>query len=186
MDERKHAGWMVGLALALAVTAPAARAEVKIGVVNPAVLLEKSPQAEAARKRLEREFAPRDRELVRRQKELRRLEEKLARDGAVMSESERRKLEREIRSRRREIKRAQDEFREDFNIRRNEEFGRLQRRVYRAIVELAREQKYDLILGDGVIYADKRVDVTEKVLHRLREEFRKERKERGAGGAEKQ
>jgi len=186
VNDRKQAGWAAGLALLLALAAPAAEAELKIGVVNPAVLLEKSPQAEAARKRLEREFAPRDRELVRKQKELRRLEERLARDGAVMSEAERRKLEREIRSRRREIKRAQDEFREDFNIRRNEEFGRLQRRVYRAIVELAREQKYDLILGDGVIYADKRVDVTEKVLRRLQEEFRRERQGKGAGAAEKQ
>ncbi|HHQ43124.1 MAG TPA: OmpH family outer membrane protein [Chromatiales bacterium] len=177
----RAAAWLAGLALLAG--AGAAAAEIKIGVVNPAVLLEKSPQAEAARKRLEREFAPRDRELVRRQKELRKLEERLARDGAVMSESERRKLEREIRSRRRDIKRAQDEFREDFNIRRNEEFGKLQRQVYRAIVSLAKEEKFDLILGDGVLYAGKKVDITGRVLQRLKEDFRREQ---GGAGAKKQ
>lgn len=172
-------GWLAGIILLAA--AGGAAAEIKIGVVNPAALLEKSPQAEAARKRLEREFAPRDRELVRKQKALRKLEERLARDGAVMSEAERRKLERQIRIQRREIKRAQDEFREDFNIRRNEEFGRLQRRVYQAIVGLAKEEKYDLILGDGVIYAGERVDITGKVLRRLQEEFRKEQAGSAAG-----
>ena len=171
--------WLAGIVLLAG--AGTAAAEIKIGIVNPAVLLEKSPQAEAARKRLEREFAPRDRELVRRQKELRKLEERLARDGAVMSEAERRKLEREIRSRRRDIKRAQDEFREDFNIRRNEEFGKLQRQVYRAIVSLAKEEKYDLILGDGVLYAGKKVDITNRVLQRLKEDFRRQQGGSGAG-----
>jgi outer membrane protein len=158
------------LAAFLAWQAPAVGAELKVGFVNAARVLEEAPQAKEARDRLEREFAPRDRELVNAQQDLRKAEETMMRDGAIMSETEQRKLERDILNAKREIKRSQDEFREDFNIRRNEEFGKLQRRVYDAIVALAKQEKFDLILGDGVIYAGEQVDLTEKVLEQLRNE----------------
>lgn len=154
-----------GLLLQIAV---AQAAELKIGFVNAAQILDKAPQAELARSRLEKEFAPRDKSLVDAQKSLRSLEEKLARDSAVMGDSERRNLERDILAQQRELKRAQDEFREDFNIRRNEELGSLQRQVYEAIVSLAKEEQFDLIVNDGaVIYASEQVDITDQVLRRL-------------------
>jgi outer membrane protein len=154
-----------GLLLQIAV---AQAAELKIGFVNAAQILDKAPQAELARSRLEKEFAPRDKSLVDAQKSLRSLEEKLARDSAVMGDSERRNLERDIIAQQRELKRAQDEFREDFNIRRNEELGSLQRQVYEAIVSLAKEEQFDLIVNDGaVIYASEQVDITDQVLRRL-------------------
>ena len=143
-------------------------AELKVGAVNAAMILEKAPQAEQARKQLEKEFAPRDKKLVGLQKKIKSNDDKLVRDGAVMSESERVKLERQIISQKRELKRKQDEFREDFNIRRNEEFGKLQKRVYEAIVAHAKKEKYDLIISDGVIYASDTVDITEQVLQRLK------------------
>lgn len=141
--------------------------EVKIGFVNVAQVLQEAPQAEAARKRLEQEFAPRDKRLVNQQKELEQLQEKLNRDAAVMSDAERGKLEREILSKQRDLKRAQDEFREDFNIRRNEELGKLQREIFEAIKALAKDEGYDLLLTDGVVHASDQVDVTEKVKQRL-------------------
>ncbi|MDH5436713.1 MAG: OmpH family outer membrane protein, partial [Gammaproteobacteria bacterium] len=72
-----------------------------------------------------------------------------------------------------ELKRKQDEFREDFNIRRNEEFGKLQKRIYEAIVSHAKKEKYDLIISDGVIYASDTVDITNQVLARLKAESAK-------------
>ena len=145
-----------------------AAAELKVGFVNMDRVEQEAPQVEAVRNKLQREFAPRDRELVSQQKGLKKLEDKLSRDGAVMSESQRRKLERDILSARRDLKRAQDEFRDDLNIRRNEELGTLQRQVVDAIRDLSRAEKYDLILSAGVIYASDRVDVTGKVLDRLK------------------
>ncbi len=70
-------------------------ADLKIGFVNVARLLEKAPQAERAKKDLEREFKPRDTKLMNEQKAIKSMEEKLAKDEAVMSESERQKLERD-------------------------------------------------------------------------------------------
>ncbi|MGR9073403.1 MAG: OmpH family outer membrane protein [Gammaproteobacteria bacterium] len=145
----------------------ASYAELKIGFVNVARVLEKAPQAEKAKKQLEKEFSPRDKLLVSQQKEIAGMEEKLQRDAGVMSESEQRKLERDILSKKREAKRAQVEFSEDFNLRRNEELGKLQRRIYDAIKELAKEEQFDLLLTDGVIYANESIDVTAKVQSKL-------------------
>ena len=83
------------MALAVIVlSAPAAYAEsYKLGAVNAIRVLEQSPQADAARKLIEREFAPRDKQLVAQQKQLKALEDRLGKDGAIMSEQERSKLE---------------------------------------------------------------------------------------------
>lgn len=143
-------------------------AEVKIGFVSVAKILQNAPQAEAASKRLEQEFAPRQKALVEAQKSLRKQEEKLSKDSAVMSESQRRSLESEVRNQARELKRTGDEFREDFNLRRNEELGKFQKQVLEVINSIAKEDGFDLVVNDGAaLYASPQVDVTEKVLKRL-------------------
>ena len=152
-------------------TIPVFAGEIKIGFVNAAQVLEEAPQADAARAQLEEEFSPRDKEIIKSQKELRKLEEKLNRDGAIMSEGERVKLDRDVRSLKRDLKRAQEEFKEDLNIRRNEAFEKLRRRVFEVIVLIAEEQKFDLIVSDGVVYASKQIDITNKVIQQLKQEL---------------
>lgn len=143
----------------------------RIAFVNAARIVETAPQAADARKRLEDEFAPRDGDLVRMQKELRESEDRLTQETALSNDADRRIMEREILSQKRELKRAQDEFREDLNIRRNEEFAKLQRLVADVITNMARDEGFDLIVNEAaVIYASDRVDVTEMVLERLKRE----------------
>ena len=131
------------------------------------MLLDKAPQAEAARKQLEKEFSARERELVENQKAAQALEQKLSREGAAMSEAERSRQERELNRRMRELQRQQAEFRDDLNLSKNEELAKLQRTVFQVINEMAKAEDYDLILSDGVVYAGPNVDITNKVLDRL-------------------
>jgi outer membrane protein len=154
------------LLAALFLIPAAALSETKIGFVNIAKLMEDAPQVKSATRKMEGEFAPREKELVALQKEVKTLEDKLARDGAMMSESQRGKKERDILSKKRELKRAQDEFREDLNIRRNEEMSKLQKKLFDAVVAVAKEQKFDLIV-ETAVYASDKVDVTDQVLKRL-------------------
>ncbi len=155
---------------AVAVSAAASAQDVRVGFVNIESVLEQAPQAEAARTKIEKEFAPRDRELVLLQKEIRQDNERLEKDEAIMSEEDARRLRRELRSKRRELKRLTDEFREDLNLRRNQELADLQREVLEVIQELAREGEYDLIIRDALFHS-KRVDVSEQVVERLRRDF---------------
>ena len=150
---------------------PGSQAEdLKLGAVNAIRLLEQSPQSEIARKRIEAEFAPRDKELVAKQKKLKELEDKLSKDGAIMSDAERKNLERDIVNKKRDLKRDQDEFQEDFNFRRNEEFAKIQKEIVEAIQAVAKENNYDIVLSEGVIYASKKADLSSLVLDYLKKQ----------------
>ncbi len=148
--------------------APVVAEDYKIGVVNAPKILELAPQAEVARKKLEKEFATRDRDLVAAQKSLKDMEDRLTKDGAIMSEAERSRLERDIINKRRELKRDTQEFQEDVNFRRNEEMAKIQQQIAEAIVALAKERGFDMVLGTGVVYASEKVDVTQDVIDRLK------------------
>jgi outer membrane protein len=142
----------------------------KLGAVNAIRVLEQSPQADNARSVIEKEFAPRDKQLLAKQKDLKALEDRLVKDGAIMSETERSKLERDIINKKRDLKREQDEFREDFNFRRNEEFAKIQRDIVDAIQKVAKENSYDVVLSDGVIYASPKVDISDLVIEYLKKQ----------------
>ncbi|MGZ8161892.1 MAG: OmpH family outer membrane protein [Methylobacter sp.] len=157
----------IAVFLGLLLTANASFADLKVGFVNIPAVLEKAPQAEKAKKRLEQEFSPRDKQLVAQQKEIQNLEEKMSRDASVMGDSERSNLEKNILNKKRDAKRSQQEFSEDFNVRRNEELGKLQRRIVEAIRSIAKAQNFDLLLTDGVIYASEQIDVTAQVQQKL-------------------
>jgi outer membrane protein len=146
-----------------------AAAELKIGFVDLAKLSENAPQIIAAQGKIDAEFSSREKELVELQRKLAKMEETLTTEGAVMSESERSTKEREILSKRRELKRAQDEFRDDLNIRKNEMLRAVNKEIGAAIEAFAKQDKYDLILAQGVMYAGDKVDVTDRILKRLSE-----------------
>ena len=103
----------IALLLGLLFAANISYADLKIGFVNIPAVLEKAPQAEKAKKRLEEKFSPRDKQLVAQGKEIQTMEEKLAKDAATMSESVRSKLESDILGKKRDAKRSQQEFSED-------------------------------------------------------------------------
>jgi outer membrane protein len=142
-------------------------ANLKIGFVNIPAVLEKAPQAEKAKKRLEQEFSPRDKQLVAQQKEIESMAEKTSKDAAVMGKSEQAKLKKDISIKKRDAQRAQQEFSQDFNVRRNEELGKLQSHIVEVIRGIAKDQSFDLLLTDGVIYAGEQIDVTAQVQQKL-------------------
>ncbi len=153
---------LVGVALAAAPVA--GHAEVKIGYVNTGRLLEESPQARVAQQALEAEFMPRQRELANQQKALQEKSDKLKRDAAVMSEADRNKAERELRDGERDLARRFTELQEDANLRRNEEFGKVQRSLLQEVQVFARANGYQLVVSDGVLFAAESVDITAQVI----------------------
>jgi outer membrane protein len=167
LNKTRTAVWGAALAAVVSLFAGTAMAEMKVGFVDTAKLMESAPQVKDAQSKIEAEFAPREKELVELQRKIRTQEDRLSRDSAVMSESENTKLERDILAMRRDLKRSQEEFRDDLNIRRNEVLAKLQREIFDAIVAFAKAQNYDLIMGQGVVYSSERVDITEAVLKQL-------------------
>jgi len=149
-----------------AMAGPASAAEFKIGYVNAVKVIEEAPQGEAALKKLEAEFAPRDKQIVEMQNRLKQLEQDLEKNALVLKENEHRSKEFEIATLKRDLRRATQEFREDYNLRRNEELAALQKIVQKTIAEIAKQENYDLIL-ESAVYAGPKVDVTDKILKKL-------------------
>jgi outer membrane protein len=156
----------VSLILASAFTAAPALADTKIGFVNTEKLLREAPLSVAAQKKLEREFAARDQELQKLAKQARDLQAQLDKDGVTMSDSERKTKERDLGNLNRELQRQGREFREDLNLRRNEELGQIQERARKAIQEIARAEKFDLIVEQAV-FVDPKSDITDRVMKAL-------------------
>jgi outer membrane protein len=150
---------------------PASAQEVKIGVVNVPALMQASPHFQAAMQELEEEFAPRRREILAKQKEYEEAATKFQKDAAVMGETERRNMENNLRDMQRELGRLQNEFQEDSNLRQNQEMSDLQVALLKEIQDYASREGYDMIVGDGVLYASGAVNITEAVLRAVEANF---------------
>jgi outer membrane protein len=145
----------------------AAAVEYKIGFVNTERLFREATPAKRAQQKIEKEFATRDAEIQKLAKQVRDVQAVLDKDGATMAESERRNKERDLANQSRDLSRMQREFREDLNLRRNEELAGIQERANKVIQQIAEAEKFDLILQDPVVYASQRIDITDKVIKAL-------------------
>jgi len=161
-------GAFVGLVFLCLSGAGATQAvDYKIGFVNTERLFREAAPAKRAQQKPEREFAARDADIQKLSKQVRDLQTAVERDGATMSETDRRNKERDLANLSRDLQRSQREFREDLNLRRNEELASVQERANRVIQQIAEAEKFDLILQDPVVYASQRIDITEKVIKAL-------------------
>ncbi|MBS0325462.1 MAG: OmpH family outer membrane protein [Proteobacteria bacterium] len=151
----------------LAAAGASAAADYKIGFVNTERLFREAAPAKRAQAKIEKEFAARDAEIQKLAKQVRDLQASLDRDGATMSDADRRSKERDLANQSRDLQRMQREFREDINLRKNEEISALQDRANKVIQQIATSEKYDLILQDPVVYASQRIDITDKVIKAL-------------------
>ena len=156
---------MFGLALTLG-AAIAGAADLKIGFIDPERINRESAPAERASKQLEKEFAPRAQELQRREGQIKSLQSQLERDAMTMSETDRRAREQELTRLSVEFQRMQREYREDLNLRRNQELAALLERANRVIRQIAEAEKFDLIVQEAV-YRNPRIDITDRVLKAL-------------------
>jgi outer membrane protein len=148
-------------------TGAAAGAEYKIGFVNTERLFREAAPAKRAQQKLEKEFAARDADIQKMNKQVRDLQTSLEKDGVTMSEAERRNKERDLANLSRDLQRSQREFREDLNLRRNDELASVQERANKVIQQIAEAEKFDLILQDPVVFASQKIDITEKVVKAL-------------------
>lgn len=143
-----------------------AAADAKIGFVNTERVFREAPIAIKAQKKLEKEFAAREAELQKMAKQARDLQNQLEKDGVTLSETERRNKERDLANLNRDYQRSLREFREDLNMRRNEELAQVQDRARRAIQAYGEAEKFDVILEEAVYFSPK-IDITDRIIRSL-------------------
>jgi outer membrane protein len=153
----------------LSLATSASGQELKIGFVNTDRVFKEAAPALRSQKKLQEEFAPRDQEIKAVNAQATAVKAKLEKDGLTMAESEKRALESELARLSREIQRLQREFREELNLRKQEELKVILRIANEEIVKIAAEENYDLILQEAVYRSD-RLDITDKVIKALEDD----------------
>lgn len=148
----------------------------RVGVVNTERILRESAPALKAEKKIEKEFSARDEEIKKMVKQAKDIQADLEKDSPKADskidpkvETEQRNKERELANLNVNLQRLQREFREDLNLRKNEELAQVLAQADKAIQVIAEKEKFDLILQEAV-YRNPQIDITEKVLQYLANE----------------
>ena len=161
---RKFSAIFFSIFLLLPLSVSAEMEIFKIGYVVVEKILKEAPQTAASNKKLEKEFKSRTDGLQKKVKAIQKQEKDFNKNSVTMSAAERQKSQKKIQNAKIEIQRIERELREDIDIRRREEIGKLQQKINEAIEEMAKTDKYDLILYQGVAYASKEIDITDKLI----------------------
>lgn len=141
-------------------------ADFKVGVVDTERVLRESVPALNAEKRIEKEFSVRDQDIKKLMKQAKDLQILVDKDNGNVSDVEHRNNERELAAMNVNLQRLQREFREDLNLRKNEELAIVLERANKAIQTIADAEKFDLILQEAV-YRNPKIDITDKVIEQL-------------------
>jgi outer membrane protein len=149
---------------------PIYAADYKIGYVDLSKILNESPAAKAAQKKLEQEFTPRNKKLEAKAKKINKQKENLEKESDIMSKDQIESLQRKIMKAQRDLKRDATEAQEDFKLRRRDELGKIENRLKEVILNIAQSGKYDVILTNSdVTYASdsSAINITSKVLKKF-------------------
>ena len=136
-------------------------ADLKVGVVSVERILTEAPQVDAVNTTMLERFGPQRDELKNLETEITKMQENYKRNELVMTEDKLNDLKKEIIGKIQLLKQRE---------------AVLQQQVRGIIDDIAKKGKYSLVLSEGVAYADDKLDITDKVLDRMKTAFAKKKK----------
>ncbi len=145
---------------------PAVAGGSHIGFINTERILKESQLAKSAQAKLEAEFSKRDKDLQDTARRIKALNQKLEKDGPVMSDTDRINAQQQLAQMTSDFQRKQREFNEDLNSRRNAELAIVLDKANKIVKQVAEQGNYDIIFQDAV-YVNPRIDITDRVLKAL-------------------
>ena len=147
----------------------------KIGFVSVEKILTEAPQVQAVNDSMLERFGSRKTELQEMEKEINEMQENFKRNELVMTEDKLNELKNNIIAKIQEFKQKEAVLQQEVGTVRNQELAVLQQSVRSIIEDIAKTEKYDLIFtSEGVAYANQDLDITDKVLERMKKAFKKQ------------
>ena len=158
-------------AIAALAMATAASAELKIAVVDVNEAIGQTSEAQQFLRRVQEELQPEQERIRSLTAERSRIEERVERDGDVLSQQERNRLAEDYERLTADLRFRAEEYQKTLERRRNELFRQMGPRVQAALDDMVRGEGYDMIVpGGAVIYVDPRHDITRKLTEKLDEQ----------------
>ncbi len=151
-------------------------ADLKIGVVSVERILTEAPQVDAVNTSMLERFGPQRDELQMAEKEITKMQENYKRNELVMTEDKLNELKKEIIIKIQRLKQKEAQLTQEVGTVRNQELAVLQQQVRGIIDDIAKKGKYSLVLSEGVAFSDPKLDITDKVLDKMKSAFKKKKK----------
>jgi len=146
----------------------------KIAYVSVEKILTEAPQVQAVNDSMLERFGGRKTELQEMEKEINEMQENYKRNELVMTEDKLNELKNNVIAKIQEFKQKEAVLQQEVATVRNQELAVLQQSVRSIIEDIAKAEKYDLILtSEGVAYANEKLDISNKVLERMKKAFKK-------------
>ena len=154
----------------LALSAPAAVAEVKIAIVDVQGAILQSEEAKRLLQQIQSEFTDEEEEIRQIQSEAATMLERLQKDAEVMSDAEKRRIQQQIESKNNDFVFFRQKLQRQVEERQQELFSGINGKVQKAIEELVKSEDYDLILPrQAALYVNPVYNITRKVTEKLNE-----------------
>lgn len=169
MQHQRITRWLTATLFSVGMLiAGTAAAELKIAVLDTQRALAESEEAKDLIKRINRELKSEQDEVKEIGDNIRKLNEKMEKDGEVMSASQRRKTTKEIEDAQIEYQFMVNKLQKEVNDRRNELLQEMVPKLDAVLKDLIETERYDVVLERGSLrYANPKHDITRKVTEQL-------------------
>jgi len=156
------------LVVLLSFATSAIAADLKVGVINVGLVLNKIPQTELIESKVQAQFKDRIDEVKKLVEEFKKKQEGFQRDAMTMTETQGINANRELAKLSTDIKSKQQNLKEDFQRAKQAEVNKVLQKIQAALNKLAVDEKYDLILkSESIVFRTKAIDISDKVISKL-------------------
>ena len=144
----------------------------KIGFVDMTLLIDNSPQISKARASINSEFEVQYSDIEQKTTDLELLENRITKNGAIMTITELSKLQERARILERQIRRAKEDLNDAISIRNNLVLNKIQDELRVLVKQYAIDHDYDAILINAILYVSPEMDITQEILQMLKDKSR--------------
>ncbi len=144
----------------------------KIGYINIGHVLSNSPQFIEAKQATIKEFKPQQDKLIAFQEEMESLIKEFEKNKQNLSESESKSQIEKIINIERLFKQQTLELEQQLKLKKSQTLNKIEDLINQIVEELAKKQKFDLILYQQVAYVDEKIDITSVISEKLRTLFK--------------
>jgi outer membrane protein len=140
----------------------------KIGFVDMEELINNSPQIRNARESINVEFEVQYNDIEQKESDLKTLENRITKDGAIMSLSELGQLQERARILERQVRRLKEDLKDAIIIRNNQTLNNIQNELGTMVKKYAIDNNYDAILINSILYVSDDMNITDEILQLLK------------------
>lgn len=140
-------------------------ADLKVGVVNMKLVINKVPQAKIINERIQKQFKERTDSLVALRKKGEEIQKNAKRDAMTLTNAEKLEVQRKLKTLDSQFNLKQEFLQDDIAIVNKKEQKALLKKIADAVNKVARQQKLDIVItSEAAMFVNAKLDISDKVI----------------------